>query len=157
MSKSFLYILRCEDAFKVGISIDPNIRIKSIATSTPFEVHVIHTIEIDGRDDARIAEKIAHQQMTDLGMHIKLEWFRGEQSEIVQICESAAHVARHEGRIYRKSAEKKARHIAKIVRHEVVSEMIGISEERLSEISGGSKLIPHETMRLNTLWGEING
>ena len=39
----------------------------------------------------------------------------------------------------------------------LLENLTGISQERIIEVSGGSKLQEHELLKINTLWEPING
>lgn len=45
MKSSSLYVLQCQDFFKVGISKFFDHRLSTISNATPFDVDVVHVIE----------------------------------------------------------------------------------------------------------------
>lgn len=92
-----------------------------------------------------------------MGHHAKLEWFKGPKSTVIQICEQAAEIAKHKGRLRKLTIEAKAMHMLAICKPDVVENLTGISQERIIEVSGGSKLQEHELLKINTLWEPING
>lgn len=152
-----LYILQCQEFYKVGVSKDFETRIKSISTSNPFEITIVHTIDFDLSQDAKIAEKIAHQQLFDMGLHVKLEWFKGEKDVIIEVCESSARVAKNKERLRSNRMQEKHRHLLKMLRSDIVVDLTQISEKRLAEILDGSNMKSHEIVRMNTLLEKIHG
>lgn len=157
MKSSSLYVLQCEDFFKVGISKVFDYRFNTISNATPFSVDVVHVIDFELHADTKIAERIAHQQLFDMGQHIRLEWFKGPKSTVIQVCEQAAKIAKHEGRLRKLTIEAKAMHMLAICKPNVIENLTGILQERIIEVSGGSKLQEHELLKINTLWEPING
>lgn len=157
MKSSSLYVLQCEDFFKVGISKVFDYRFNTISNATPFSVDVVHVIDFEIHADTKMAERIAHQQLSDMGHHAKLEWFKGPKSTVIQICEQAAEIAKHKGRLRELTIEAKAMHMLAICKPDVVENLTGISQERIIEVSGGSKLQEHELLKINALWEPING
>ena len=157
MKASSLYVLQCEDFFKVGISKALDSRLNTISNATPFDVDIVHVIEFDDHADTKTAERIAHQQLLDMGHHAKLEWFRGPKGTVLQVCEQAAEIAKHQGRLRRSTIEAKAMHMLAICKPDVVENLTGVSQDRIIEIFGGSKMQKHELLKINTLWEPFNG
>jgi len=157
MKSSSLYVLQCEDFFKVGISLVFDYRFNTISNATPFPIDVVHVIDFEIHADTKMAEKIAHQQLFDMGHHVKLEWFKGPKSIVIQVCEQAAEIAKHKGRLRKSTIEAKAMHMLAICKPDVVEKLTGVSQDRIIEILGGSKMQEHELLKINTLWEPFNG
>lgn len=157
MKSSSLYVLQCEDFFKVGISMVFDYRFNTISNATPFPIDVVHVIDFEIHADTKMAEKISHQQLFDMGHHVKLEWFKGPKSIVIQVCEQAAEIAKHKGRLRKSTIEAKAMHMLAICKPDVVENLTGVSQDRIIEILGGSKMQEHELLKINTLWEPFNG
>jgi hypothetical protein len=155
--KSSLYVLQCEEFFKVGISKTLASRFSTISNATPFSVDVVHVIDFELHEDTKTAEKIAHQQLLDSGQHVKLEWFKGPKLTVIQVCEQAAEIAKHKGRLRKSTIEAKAMHILAICKSDVVEKLTGIPHDRIIDVLGGSQMQEHELLKINTLWDQING
>ena len=157
MKKSHLYVFQCQQFFKVGISAHLDNRLNMISNATPFDVKVVHSISFDGYGDHRTAEKLAHQHLIDMGLHERLEWFNGEKDVIVRICDSAAEIAKHEGRLRSTRAKERAMHALRICRTDAIVDLSKIQEPRIIEILNGSHMHKHEMLRINTMWELIHG
>lgn len=157
MKSSSLYVLQCEDFFKVGISKVFDYRFNTISNATPFSVDVVHVIDFEIHADTKMAERIAHQQLFDMGQHVRLEWFKGPKSILIQVCEQAAEIAKHKGRLRKSTIEAKAMHMLAICKPDVVENLTGVSQDRIIEILNGSKMQEHELLKINTLWEPSNG
>ena len=157
MKSSSLYVLKCEDFFKVGISKVFDHRFNTISNATPFAVDVVHVIEFESHTDTKTAERIAHQQLFDMGQHVRLEWFKGPKSTVIQVCEDAAGISKHKGRLRKSTIEAKAMNMLAICKPDVVEKLTGVSQDRIIEVLSGSKMQEHELLKINTLWEPING
>lgn len=69
----YLYIVRCNDAYKVGVSTLPEQRIALIRTDN---YQPVQTIAIIGLPDAYRIEKEPHELFKEQGAHIRGEWFK---------------------------------------------------------------------------------
>lgn len=65
-----LYLIRAGGRYKIGISSNPEKRIASIATASPFPIETVH---IQYTDSHQQLEKQLHRQLADFRVH--LEWF----------------------------------------------------------------------------------
>ena len=157
MKSSSLYVLQCEDFYKVGISKFFDQRFNTISNATPFDVDVVRVIEFESHTDTKMAERIAHQQLFDMGQHVRLEWFKGPKSTVLQVCEQAAEIAKNKGRLRKTTIESKAMHMLAICKPDVVENLTAVSQDRIIEILGGSKMQEHELLKINTLWEPFNG
>lgn len=70
---------------------------------------------------------------------------------------SKALIAKNKGRLRKTTIESKAMHMLAICKPDVVEKLTGVSQDRIIEVLGGSKLQEHELLRINTLWEPING
>jgi len=89
----YLYIMECGGFIKVGISKDPSGRLRSINTSTPFEVKIIKTFGFNFLQEAKFAEKLAHESLSDMGFHEKLEWFSCGIDQALSVCRESADIS----------------------------------------------------------------
>jgi hypothetical protein len=157
MKKSHLYVFQCQQFFKVGFSSHLQDRLNIISNATPFDVKIVHSISFEGYGDHKTAEKIAHQHLIDLGLHERLEWFHGEKDVIISICESAAEIAKHEGRLRSSRAKERAMHALKICRIDAICDLAKIQEPRIIELLNGAHMQKHEVLKINTMWELIYG
>lgn len=74
-TKCFLYILKSEfDVIKIGISANVENRMRSISTSTPGKITLVHSVEFETREKALAIEKLLHQRYAH--SLSSGEWFR---------------------------------------------------------------------------------
>lgn len=69
----WVYIIACGDQVKIGISNDPEKRLKELATGMPFKPVLFHKRPFENRADAREIEKQLHWKFRANKSH--LEWF----------------------------------------------------------------------------------
>jgi len=74
----YVYILKSQDGlYKIGKSVDPEVRIRSMGVLLPFAIEPIHFIP---SDDYSEAESILHRRFT--GQRVRGEWFQLDASEV---------------------------------------------------------------------------
>ena len=66
-----IYAIRCNEYLKIGISKNPRARLKSLQTSSPYELTMEKTYIVK---DAKIAESLVHMKLKDY--HERGEWFK---------------------------------------------------------------------------------
>lgn len=78
----YLYFIACGDAVKIGISDNPEARLKELQTGAPARMRIIAKFEQRGQDEATLHNQLAH-------LHLYGEWFR-HTSEIDDLIKSLA-------------------------------------------------------------------
>lgn len=79
-NKKYIYVLGNEDSFKIGVSTNPNIRIKQLQTGCSSPLTVLWTME---RADAYKLEKHLHRKFQK---HKRVgEWFDKSKITLDQI------------------------------------------------------------------------
>lgn len=71
-----LYLFRCENFMKVGVSDNPEFRLAQINSASPLDTYIEKSIKMPNRSLAFDFEKMLHERLKQLGLHIKNEWFR---------------------------------------------------------------------------------
>lgn len=83
-----LYLARAENGLvKIGVSIKPEYRMRSIATISPIEVSPIGYWKLP---DAQETETLLHRHYKDC--RVKNEWFRFEQHDLLRLIEWLSEV-----------------------------------------------------------------
>jgi hypothetical protein len=85
MQKEYLYLLECEQYYKIGISNNPKIRFTSIRTANPFEVKPVMCIFTYDRKKTKQLESMLHSRFKR--MQHRNEWFT-KSFEIVNLIKS---------------------------------------------------------------------
>ena len=67
---SLLYVIKCNEFIKIGISRRPKERLKALQTSSPYKLKIIKTYKVK---QARIFELVIHTLLKP--HHVRLEWF----------------------------------------------------------------------------------
>lgn len=67
----FVYLIQCEDYVKVGVSSNPEGRLRSMQTGNPFNMFLVNKWETTS--DFRI-ESITHRELAEYRVHG--EWFK---------------------------------------------------------------------------------
>lgn len=65
-----LYMVKCGDYFKIGVSDNPKRRIKDFESSNPFPIEVLYIGENEGHEEELWHNIFAHR-------HHRGEWFKG--------------------------------------------------------------------------------
>lgn len=81
-SKSYLYIVKCEGAYKIGISALPEQRISLIKTDNHKPVEVIGVFKLG---NANKWEQDIHEVLKEEQYHIRGEWFSCSREQINQL------------------------------------------------------------------------
>jgi hypothetical protein len=66
----YLYLIRCQQFYKIGITNDIKSRLAQLSTGNPFELDVVRVF---GYDNAEIVERAIHQRFSD--NRKRGEWF----------------------------------------------------------------------------------
>ena len=75
MKISYVYIISNGEDFKVGVSVNPEKRIKQLQTGNPRRLHLVATFAVAKKDVFKM-EKEAHSKI--IGWYPKYgEWFKG--------------------------------------------------------------------------------
>lgn len=144
----YVYIIECGGFLKIGMSKDPSSRARSINTSTPFEVKTIKTFGFKHIDEAKFAEKLIHETLSDLDLHKKLEWFSCSESQALSVCseccEAAIKIVR--GRVIGK--REKALNLLSLLNLSKTAEITNISENRLKDMLDTGDIEAKEATRI---------
>lgn len=71
---TFLYVIRCDEYVKIGVSKNPQDRFRTIATSSPHEMEMVSAFAIPPSDrDPRYLEEAIHLGLARY--HKRGEWF----------------------------------------------------------------------------------
>jgi len=79
--KLYIYMVRCGDAFKLGVSALPEQRLQLIRTDNHEPTETIGMYQVD---NAYQLEDTFHGVLKDAGLHIGGEWFNYD-AEIVDV------------------------------------------------------------------------
>lgn len=69
----FVYVMKCEQYIKIGISDSPEKRLKNMATGNPFEITIEALSFINGKRAAYGIEHELHKKFREF--HVTGEWF----------------------------------------------------------------------------------
>lgn len=86
-SPGFVYLIKCEGYYKIGMSNDPKNRIPHLSVLTPFNTSAICVIE---SEDMRLLEKQLHDKFTD--KRVNGEWFVLSDEDVEYIKRIATEV-----------------------------------------------------------------
>jgi hypothetical protein len=76
-----VYLMRIEGGpSKIGLSLDPENRMRQLQTGMPFKLHLVHVVWCDSLVDAVKTEQEWHLILTL--WHIRGEWFDLSEAEI---------------------------------------------------------------------------
>lgn len=85
---SFVYLIASgRDIIKVGMAKDVGKRVRALQTGGPFEMQIIHKIEV-AADHVAALEKLIHKRLKRY--RLRGEWFRLERATAIRISERAA-------------------------------------------------------------------
>jgi hypothetical protein len=73
----YLYLIRCNEFYKIGIAYDIDNRLNSLQTGNPYELDILFAVKISG---AEKVEELLHNYFKD--KRIFREWFKLEQDDI---------------------------------------------------------------------------
>ena len=82
MIREYLYLLECEQYYKIGISNNPKNRFTAIRTANPFEVKPVMCIFTYDRKKTKQLEKMLHSRFKII-QH-RNEWFY-KSDEIIEL------------------------------------------------------------------------
>ncbi len=118
----YLYLIKCQQFYKIGIANDVQSRLAQLSTGNPFKLDVL---AVYGFDSAEIVERALHQKFSK--QRIRGEWFEiGEE------------------------AEMNFRHICQVLGGEVQDAHQRLSEEMIEEAEEASEYFPtiHDVKRI---------
>jgi|SRR5690554_2754978 len=72
----YVYVFRCGDFHKVGMTSNVKKRLGNIIGSSPYDVELVHFSKTDNRYFAYRAEQLAHNELKQDGKHHRFEWFK---------------------------------------------------------------------------------
>lgn len=81
----YLYLIKCQQFYKIGIANDVESRLAQLSTGNPFELEVL---AVYGFANAQVVEASLHQRFTN--SRVRGEWFALNNSELAildQVCQ----------------------------------------------------------------------
>ena len=81
MPSHFVYLIKTEDFYKVGISKDISLRVSTIQTSCPHKIDLVHNWEFDCASQSKEVE--AHIHGLFEGKRIRGEWFELDDTDVM--------------------------------------------------------------------------
>jgi hypothetical protein len=82
----FIYIIRDlvkKNVYKIGISKEPQKRIKNLQTGNSNKIKIIFELKVFKDIKSRQVEKVIHQYLKEKNMWISGEWFKIENEDTV--------------------------------------------------------------------------
>lgn len=76
-----LYIIRCNGFYKIGIASDARERFFSIQVGNPYDLEMVGQYQIHS-DWIRHFEFLVHKKFSELGKHVRGEWFRLSKEDL---------------------------------------------------------------------------
>lgn len=80
----YVYIIECSGFYKVGITANIKRRLSHIDTSNPNPVSVVDKFKMDSKFIAARSERLAHNALKKMGMHVKGEWFSCDDYDLLR-------------------------------------------------------------------------
>lgn len=80
---AIVYLVKCEEFYKIGVTVEFTKRLSGMKCSNPFEIIFIKSWEFDTIKTARNIESIIHKKMKSLGFHVRGEWFCGAEDKFI--------------------------------------------------------------------------
>ena len=81
----FVYVIRCCNYHKIGVSDDPNKRLKNIQAHNPFEIELVKVYGYRSADAHRI-ERYLHKQFDEY--RVRGEWFDFGDLDVIKLIDS---------------------------------------------------------------------
>jgi len=75
-SKYFVYIVKCNEFYKVGVTSNLNNRVKGIQTGNPYDLELSGYFYFDTHEEARDFENDMHKALKGKNTHVRGEWFK---------------------------------------------------------------------------------
>ena len=72
-----IYIIKCQDCYKVGVTNDPVKRMKGLQVGNPYELEIVSTYTTL---KPKQTESLIHHELK--WCHVRGEWFNGELDDI---------------------------------------------------------------------------
>lgn len=82
----FVYVVRCCNYHKIGVSDDPDKRFKSIQAHNPFEIELVKVYGYRSSDAHKI-ERYLHKQFNEY--RVRGEWFDFGDLDVIKLIDSA--------------------------------------------------------------------
>ena len=80
----YLYIIKCNNFAKVGISCDLESRLKSFESFNPYNVKLVSKVKYHNKKLALMCETELHKILTTKGLHEKFEWFNNFEETLTE-------------------------------------------------------------------------
>lgn len=161
----YLYILKCSDFIKVGVSNNPDKRINSINAHNPLNTILLFSFCYDKKKNAFLIEKKIHAKLKLINKHHKYEWFTYDEESMNAINtltkefdiellnytdnnNSLTELITKDSSIYKEAVTlEQIQTRLKDRRLTVISKEIGISYPTLLAISKGQSNPTHKVMQ----------
>lgn len=76
----YLYVIRCEQYYKIGYTFDLKTRLDNLQTANPFALYVVLAVR---HPEARVIERMLHQFFYD--KKVVGEWFLLDEKDLKKI------------------------------------------------------------------------
>lgn len=87
MNEPTVYIVKCNEYYKIGIADDINKRLSGLQTGNPYKIELVKAYRTRA---AQTLEKMFHFALKSASLHIRGEWFKMNEATlklIVEVCE----------------------------------------------------------------------
>ena len=78
----YLYVIKCDQYIKVGVTTDMCSRLNSIYQVNPFELNVLRQIPYNNKVYVFFAERLIHEQLRSINKNVRGEWFIYDEESI---------------------------------------------------------------------------
>lgn len=80
-NKLYVYVVRCNNYFKIGVAYNLDQRLNSLQNGNPYELELVAATQMD-KEVAKAIELKLHEALAD--RKIMREWFELETQELVE-------------------------------------------------------------------------
>lgn len=114
MDCATIYLVRCEEYIKVGVSRTPEQRIASFKTSNPYPVSLVEKYYIDDWFVALLLERECHLRLVESGIKKRGEWFLADDVFVIGITNSVYSLYKEYGCDYIIERQEKVKAIRRL-------------------------------------------
>lgn len=114
MDCATIYLVRCEEYIKVGVSRTPAQRIASFKTSNPYPVSLVEKYYIDDWFVALLLERECHLRLVESGIKKSGEWFLADDVFVIGITNSVYSLYKEYGCDYIIERQEKVKAIRRL-------------------------------------------
>jgi hypothetical protein len=80
MSKTIVYILKCNEFYKIGSTSDLRRRLIALRTGNPYPITLIHSYDVPVSSEAAL-----HDLLSEIGCHERGEWFKLSEELLITV------------------------------------------------------------------------